>query len=408
MSVAATCKDIAGQCNDARAGKYSELLKDLLGKKDATGIQTVVDHLLGVEGKTQHGRTYVTPDCLKLISDTLAVKDTRKQWKKKEIEPMLSKIVEAVRGKSDEYPTNLMKLIGLLSVVYEEAEDFKKAALTLISFKFDSPQVQATPVERVTWFVNAAEDWLECDDSGSASQQVKKAHVLLGEKDVKADLKLSFRFKTVQARVLDCERRFLDAAMRYMELAQSGSGIVSEDDLLKTLENAVTCAILAAPSPSRSRVLAMLISDQRSETLRNYNLLEKMFKERIVRSNEVEIFQKMLQTHQNAEGKGSRTVLQNSIIEHNMYAASKIYNNITFSELGVLLGIKTAEAEILAAGMIEQGRMKATIDQVDGVVEFEAATDNLRVWDEQIQTLCNSVNDVLEVITKKHPQYKDY
>jgi len=52
--------------------------------------------------------------------------------------------------------------------------------------------------------------------------------------------------------------------------------------------------------------------------------------------------------------------------------------------------------------------MKATIDQVDGVVEFEAATDNLRVWDEQIQTLCNSVNDVLETITKKHPQYKDY
>jgi len=209
--------------------------------------------------------------------------------------------------------------------------------------------------------------------------------------------------------VSDAERKFLDAALKYMELAQMGTGIIAEGDLLKTLENAVTCAILAPPGPSRSRVLAMLISDERSQSLRNFNMLEKIFKERIVRSAEVEGFQKLLATHQNAETSTGRTVLQNSIIEHNMFAASKIYNNITFSELGVLLNIKADEAELLASQMIDQGRMKASIDQVDGVVEFSTTgTDSLYIWDNQITAVCNVVNDVLENITKKHPVYKDY
>ena len=36
-------------------------------------------------------------------------------------------------------------------------------------------------------------------------------------------------------------------------------------------------------------------------------------------------------------------VLQNSVIEHNLLAASKIYQNIRFDQLGFLLGIRPAE-----------------------------------------------------------------
>ncbi len=120
----------------------------------------------------------------------------------------------------------------------------------------------------------------------------------------------------------------------------------------------------------------------------------------------MDVFQKLLAPHQNAETSTGRSVLANSIIEHNIFAASKIYNNITFSELAVLLGIQQTEAESLASKLIEEGRMKATIDQVDGVVEFESATDSLHVWDDQITQLCGVVNDVLESVVKKNPQYK--
>jgi len=294
-----------------------------------------------------------------------------------------------------------------LAQVYQCNDEHKKAAHILASFKFDSyRQLNASAADKVAWFVNTAEFYLSVDDSGSASQHAKRAYGLINE--VKNDPKLIFRFKTCYARVADCERKFLDASMRYIELAQTGASLANEADLLRTLEYAVTCAILAPPSPNRSRVLAMLISDERSKNLANFNLLEKMFKERIVRNNEVEVFQKMLQPHQNAETSTGRTVLQNSIIEHNMFAASKIYNNIAVVELAALLGIKPHEAEQLASQMIEQGRMKATIDQVDSVVEFESAADNLYTWDNQIQAICNVVNDILENISKKHPRYKDY
>jgi len=253
--------------------------------------------------------------------------------------------------------------------------------------------------------VNTAELWLEAEDMPGAMNAVKKGFPILG--DVKGDPKLVFRFKTCQARVADYDRKFLDAALKYLELAQTGTELkYSEGDLLQTLENAVTCAILSPPSSNRARVLGMLMSDQRSTLLRNYNMLEKMFKERIVRQTEVENFQKLLQAHQNAETSTGRTVLANAVIEHNIFAASKIYNNISFPELAVLLGIQAAEAETLASKLIEEGRMKATIDQVDGVVEFETATDSLHVWDDQITQLCGVVNDVLENIVKKNPQYK--
>jgi len=322
------------------------------------------------------------------------------------MEDLAKCMVDIIKEKAEDFPYASMKAVDLLSKVYQALGEFKKAAYILSSFKFDQYRLTVTPAEKVAWMVNTAEFYLAIDDSGSASQHAKRAYGLINE--VKSDPRLVFRFKTCYARVADSERKFLDASMRYIELAQTGASLVSESDLIQTLEYAVTCAILAPPSSNRSRVLAMLISDERSKDLPNFNLLEKMFHERIVRNSEVEVFQERLQPHQNAGTSTGRTVLQNSIIEHNLFAASKIYNNITFAELGSLLGIKTPEAEQLASTMIEQGRMKATIDQVDGVVEFESATDNLNIWDNQIQAVCLSVNDILENISKKHPQYKNY
>jgi len=411
MSIEAKLKDIAGLSNDVRAKKYEELIKNTLKGKDLNLIVKIAEHLVRVEGSNQHGRTYVTPEALKfLIAQLGRIDNEEVKFDLEALDPVVKQIVDIIKEKAEDFPYAYMKAIDLLATVYqsEGEENFKKAALVLSSFKFDAynRQLNATAAEKVAWYVNTAEFWLAVDDSCSASQHIKRAFQHIN--DVKSDPKLVFRFKTCYARVLDSERKFLDASMRYIELAQTGASIASENDLKLTLEFAVTCAILAPPNPSRSRVLALLMSDERAPNLRNYNLLEKMFKERIVRNNEVEVFQKMLQTHQNAGTSTGRTVLQNSIIEHNMFAASKMYNNITFSELGSLLGIKAPEAEQLASQMIEQGRMKATIDQVDGIIEFESATDNLHIWDNQIQAVCAQVNDVLENITRKHPQYKDY
>ena len=64
---------------------------------------------------------------------------------------------------------------------------------------------------------------------------------------------------------------------------------VGEEDLAAALEAAVTCCILAAAGPQRSRVLANLYKDARVSRLRVYPFLEKVYLERILQRHEVKI-----------------------------------------------------------------------------------------------------------------------
>jgi hypothetical protein len=162
--------------------------------------------------------------------------------------------------------------------------------------------------------VNTAEFFLAIGESGLASQQIKRAHALMNEVSKlpnasgKSVQQLVLRFKTCYARILDSERKFLEAALRYMELSQSSFEAVKDADRSQSLEYAVSCAILAKAGPPRSRVLAMLYSDERSKSLQNFSMLEKMFKERIIAAHEVDAFEKILQEHQKADTGSKRTV----------------------------------------------------------------------------------------------------
>ena len=44
-------------------------------------------------------------------------------------------------------------------------------------------------------------------------------------------------------------------------------------------------------------------------------------------------------------------------MEHNLVAASRLYLNISFHELGLVLGVDGPQAEILASRMVTEGRL---------------------------------------------------
>lgn len=62
---------------------------------------------------------------------------------------------------------------------------------------------------------------------------------------------------------------------------------VAEEELETALMAAVTCCILAAAGPQRSRVLANLYKDERVSRLPTFGFLEKVFFERILQQDEV-------------------------------------------------------------------------------------------------------------------------
>ena len=93
-------------------------------------------------------------------------------------------------------------------------------------------------------------------------------------------------------------------------------------------------------------------------------------------------------------------MLDRAVIEHNMVAASKIYDNIAFEQLGVLLEIGAEKAERVAARMVSEARLAGAINQVDGFLHFERETDVLRDWDGRITSVSLAVNECLEAIAQ--------
>lgn len=165
-----------------------------------------------------------------------------------------------------------------------------------------------------------------------------------------------------------------------------------------------------------------------------------MFLDHILRPAEVQNFEQTLKPHQlakiaissndrlasavndeepdpsSSKRTGPSTVLDRAVMEHNLLASSKIYNNITFRGLGALLDLSPSAAETMARKMIEQGRLKGSIDQVDKLIWFDGGKEEddaqgkagglgdveqttedtgapfTRRWDMQIRTTAASVS----------------
>jgi COP9 signalosome complex subunit 4 len=102
-------------------------------------------------------------------------------------------------------------------------------------------------------------------------------------------------------------------------------------------------------------------------------------------------------------------------MEHNLLSCSRIYKNITFSGLGDLLDLSAAGAETMARRMIEQGRLRGSIDQISRLLWFENTADEdnaqgkagglgeienaeetgaaaTKNWDRQIRQIASSVS----------------
>merc|ERR1712176_290913 len=210
------------------------------------------------------------------------------------------------------------------------------------------------------------------------------------------DVPLQLRFRVSNARILDAKRKFLEAAVKYCDLSQETfGGQVCESDLLQLLKCSVTSAILAPAGPQRSRIVALLCKDERIRSVEHYEILHKMFMERLIRGSEAQKFEESLLPHQKAVLAGGETVLERAVLQHNVLAASRVYKNMRIPDLGQLLDVSPERAEKVSAKMIAEQRLNGYIDQKRGIIHFEGGDENLLQWDRHIRNVCNQVNSVL-------------
>ncbi|OJJ98240.1 hypothetical protein ASPACDRAFT_1903218 [Aspergillus aculeatus ATCC 16872] len=304
----------------------------------------------------------------------------------------------------------------ILADAYEAEEDYIAAARALQGIHIDSSQRQVTDLSKVRLWIRIVRLYLEEDDTTSAEAVLNRIKNLPTKI---ADPELKLHFKLAQARIFDARRRFLDASQEYFGVSLA-AGLVDESDRLHALAAAIRCAVLAPAGPQRARLLGTLYKDERATSVDEFAILEKMFLDRLLVPAEVAAFALRLAPHQLAVTADGSTVLDKAVVEHNLVAASKLYENITTDALAVILGLQGSgeftageKAEAYAARMVEQGRLKGTIDQIDGVIHFEAAAGSssvafgrhIRQWDAGVQSLAEDVERVATRITEAFPEF---
>ena len=303
---------------------------------------------------------------------------------------------------------------AIVADAYESSDEHMAAAKVLQGIQLDSSQRIISDDDKVRIWIRIVRNYLEEDDNTNAETYLNKAKNVLYKCQ---DQELKLMFQLSQARILDAQRKFLGACQTYHTL--SFSPIVVEEERLKALSSAIVCAVLAPAGPQRSRTLARLYKDERAPQLPEFGILEKMFLDRLLSPEEVEKFAANLADHQLAQTADGSTVLAKAVIEHNLLGASRLYNNIGMTELGVLLDLSAERAEEYAARMIEQGRLSGRIDQIDQLVFFDGgegsgertsagqadrvAGRELRKWDSNVQGLAEEVERVTSLLQNRYP-----
>jgi COP9 signalosome complex subunit 4 len=286
----------------------------------------------------------------------------------------------------------------------------------------DSPYYK-TPAEITNIHVQVAECFLAVEDDSMVAESdaavTKAGNAVQGISQIDMQTKhvgLILRYKTAVARVLDANRKFLQAAQRYHELS-TWTSQVDADDLLALLGRAATCAILAPPNsagPQRARVLNHIYHDARLSQLNTMagfethaSLVKKMARCQILQPHELVKFEATLAEHQKATMGDGLTILQRGVVEHNMIAVSHLYSSIYLTELAHILGVTPARAEKIATTMILDGTILAgaCLDQVEGLLEFENNNDSSSQaaaaaadWDRSITGFCLELNRVTDAI----------
>eukprot|EP01022_Parablepharisma_sp_SALTPOND_P013371 TRINITY_DN1784_c0_g2_i3.p2 TRINITY_DN1784_c0_g2~~TRINITY_DN1784_c0_g2_i3.p2 ORF type:complete len:478 (-),score=47.46 TRINITY_DN1784_c0_g2_i3:14167-15600(-) len=333
-----------------------------------------------------------------VLLETIA--DKLKDLDKEQIIAFTPKLLELMASKTLANEQNEYKIRKELAAAYSYMEEPQMAARALSSMHLEQVKEKIGIPAVVEAYVKITEYCLDAENNADAYSYITKAAQYI---DSITDTFTLLKYKYCYAQVHDANLKFGQAASLYYELSQKGTVGVPEEEIRAFLNRAVTCTLLAPPGTQRSRLLTLLYKDERTRTVAHFNLLEKMYLDRLIKMSEVTKFEEDLKPHQRGMTIENYTVLQKAVLEHDVLALSKIYTNISIDQLSKLLEIPTDRAEMLVASMISEGKIKAHINQADQFVYFEAEKEMIQRFNELIGNLCEGVNQLIQETAQKYP-----
>ncbi|XP_019856749.1 PREDICTED: COP9 signalosome complex subunit 4-like isoform X1 [Amphimedon queenslandica] len=182
-----------------------------------------------------------------------------------------------------------------LSKIYEEDGQWSNSAEVLCGIPLESGQKIYTADFKMEVYLKITQLYLEDENHVSAEAYLNRAGLLQAEV---SKGQLHIIYKVCSAKMADFRRKFSDAARRYIQLSYESA--IHPDERMTSLKRAMICTILSSAGQQRSKQLAALFKDERCQHLPAFNILNKMYLERIIRPSELEDFAALLSQHQKA------------------------------------------------------------------------------------------------------------
>lgn len=274
-------------------------------------------------------------------------------------------VVAILSSETTSFDEQDMRLRMILADAYIDSEQWTAGARMLQGVSLDSSQVRVEDQTKAEIWIKICRLYLEADDPVTGESYLNRVKALL---HTIHDPYLHVTFQLSRARILDSQRRFLDAGAAYFDLYLNQS--IDEEERERFLNKASVCTIMAPAGPQRSRLLARLYKDERLQQTRDFTILQNIYLNRLLPKAAVNNFAKDLDEHQLARLSGGSTVLEKAVIEHNLLSASYLYVNISIDRLAQILNLPMSKAENYASAMLQEKRLKGSIDQVDQVLDF--------------------------------------
>ena len=189
-----------------------------------------------------------------------------------------------------------------------------------------------TPTQACDTYIQASECYLFADDAASAENYVNKAGAYISRINSTSSSEswsVVMRYKSVFARILDSNRKFQQAGVKYHDLSLtvpfSTTIYVPPSDLLSFLGMGAVCAVLSPSGHLRERLLQSIVNDPRFEKIEEVEgfqgvrgVATKMCRGGILSPDETKVFATCLKAHQKATTAEGSTLLQSAVLQHNI------------------------------------------------------------------------------------------
>lgn len=248
--------------------------------------------------------------------------------------------------------------------------------------------------DKLRFFLRIGENYLKGADIGKSFSYLNKANCCIWRLRTPKDL--IERFDLLRGHIHIARGSYLEASRSF---AMLWTGARTPELQMEGLRKACICALISPASTHRSGMLRTLMEDDRVSSLDIYPMLDLTIRQKFIDKSACDIFREKVADV--VTDTLVMSALETSATQHNLSVAQNMYTSVGISRLAQLIGDPYDKVEAQLERMIQNGTLKAVIDQPTSMVVFlQEDEDRDKKKDKDIDQFCARVRDIVLQIPK--------